>query len=62
MAEEQKVTIKVNHCIEISSPVNFHMLRNNTKVPGRQEQMEIARLYHLSYARLKQLDEFIIPE
>lgn len=40
MPREQKVTIKVNHCIEIWSPVNFHMLRNKTLVvPGRR--MEI---------------------
>lgn len=28
MLREQRLTIKVNHCIEIWSPVNFHTLRN----------------------------------
>ena len=32
MPREQRPTIKANHCIEIWSPVNFHMLRNKTLV------------------------------
>lgn len=41
MPREQRPTIKVNHYIEIWSPVNFHALSNkNTGLPGRQQQVE----------------------
>lgn len=59
MPREQRLAIKVNHCIEIWSPVNFHMLRNKTRVyredNSRWTSLHLSVLFH-GWPRLIETD------